>query len=184
MHLAIKVCAMVLATLIAVAGFAALAYDIVAFRPHIPAIRAVLDAASAECRSPTDSVARLVRASHRGRLGLAGGVSRDLRFKLDPERPGGVIGWHARSAAWTLLIRLHLGDEAVLGLHCTLAYNGQDHGLDRLSLRLFDKPLDRLTDAEAATVVAMAWSPALYAMNPDRLARRRDILLSRMGEFP
>ena len=89
-----------------------------------------------------------------------------------------------QSFLWERLVFLHLSQEEVLGLYATLAYNGQGQGLNSLSQRLFAKPLDALSDEEAAIVVAYTWAPDLYAQHPERLRARTDILLSRARSTP
>lgn len=65
-----------------------------------------------------------------------------------------------------------------MGLFSTLAYNGRGQGLNALAVRLFSRPLDALTDSEAAAVVAYTWALGLYEKYPAELNARRDKLLA------
>ena len=57
--------------------------------------------------------------------------------------------------------------EQLTGTRVALAYDGVDHGMNRFSLRLFEKPLHELSDDEAAKVVAYYWGPSYMAKHPD-----------------
>jgi membrane carboxypeptidase/penicillin-binding protein len=140
-------------------------------------MRSVLEKADPLDRSPPSKVHAYIQAQHGGALPSAV-VARQLHSRWLPRR--GMLDWHVRSFLWERLVSLHLSQEEVLGLYASLAYNGQGQGMNSLSQRLFTKPLDALSDQEAAMLVAYTWAPDLYARHPERLRARTDLLLSRV----
>jgi len=176
-----KVLIAIVCTLLLAPAVAFLIYDALVFWPHRDDMRAVLENADPLDRSPPSKIRTYIRSQHDGALPSAV-VARQLHSRWLSRR--GMLDWHVRSFLWERLVSLHLSREEVLGLYATLAYNGQGQGLASLSQRLFTKPLDLLSDEEAAMVVAYTWAPDLYAQHPERLRARTDILLSRVRSTP
>ncbi len=171
-----KVLIALVCTLMLSPAVAFLIYDALVFWPHRDHMRTVLENADPLDRSPPAKVRAYIRAQHDGALPSAV-VARQLHSRWLPRR--GMLDWHVRSFLWERLVSLHLSQDEVLGLYASLAYNGKGQGLNSLSQRLFTKPLDALSDEEAAMVVAFTWASDLYAQHPERLRARTDILLSR-----
>jgi membrane carboxypeptidase/penicillin-binding protein len=174
-----KVLIAIVCTLLLAPAVAFLIYDALVFWPHRDEMRAVLENADPLDRSPPSKVRAYIRSQHDGALPSAV-VARQLQSRWLPRK--GMLDWHVRSFLWERLVSLHLSQEEVLGLYATLAYNGQGQGqgMNSLSQRLFTKPLDALSDEDAAMVVAYTWAPELYAQHPERPRARTDILLSRV----
>src|SRR4249919_1036659 len=160
------------------------AYDRLVFQPRLPAVHALLAQADPEDREPPPLIQDLIEAMHTGASSPSVPVARSLLFKVHPHPTSGPLGWHPRFALWQALVSLHLSEAEIIGLYSSLAYNGTDHGLNKLSLRTFHKPLSALSAKEAATVVATAWGPGYYARHPDKLAARRDKLLAAVQHGP
>lgn len=160
------------------------AYDRMVFQPQLPAIHALLIQADPDDREPPVLVQSLIVAMHHGDSTPSVPVARSLLFKLHPRPTSRPLVWHLRFALWDALVSLHLSDAEIMGLYSSLAYNGMDHGLNKLSLREFHKPLNALSAIEAATVVAITSSPSYYAHHPDRLLERRDKLLAAVQQGP
>lgn len=152
-------------------------YDAMVFRPRMPEIEKWISNASPEDRVLPPAVRQFVEISH-GRNSPDSYVASLVLTKLHLDDKGG-LGWAVRWALWRYLLKLHLSGEGMETLYGTLAYNGQDSGLNNLSVRLFAKPLSALGPAEAATVVAVIQSPSLYLSDRELLAQRRDLLLSK-----
>jgi hypothetical protein len=165
-----------LATLLLLPVFAFLAYDAFVFSPHRDDIQAVLASADPQDRTPPPKIRSYIAVMHQKGAPTSAVVARQLHARFLPRK--GMLRWHMRSILWERLVALHLSQDEIIGLYSTLAYNGQGHGLNALSHRLFAKPLSALSDREAATVVAYTWGPSLYAHHPDLLEARRDKLLS------
>lgn len=179
MKLLAKVLAALLIAAVAIPLAGLLAYDALSFQPHREEIRAILAAADPEDRSPPDLIQELILAQ--GGPGPSVSVARSLLTQFVPERSGSMLGWHGRFFLWDLMVRMHLSHTERLGLYCSLAYNSEGNGLNNLAQRMYGKPLSLLSPSEAATVVAYLHAPGMYARNPERLAQRRDLLLSRLG---
>lgn len=163
--------------LLAIIAFAC--YDAIVFQPRRAEIQALLQRAPAEDRDPPALIRRYILASHQADYPPTTAVARMLLARLDVSRDGGMPAWHARTALWDRLVWLHLSQDEILALYTTLSYNGSGHGLNQLSQRLYAKPLSALSEPEAATVVAILWSPSLYLSDRPRLDRRRDLLMAR-----
>lgn len=174
-----KVIAALLSAAVLIPLVGLLAYDALAFQPHHKEIRAILAAAEPEDRSPPELVQRLVLAQDSTIPSVP--VARHLLTQFVPDHRGGMLGWHGRFFLWDLMVRIHLSRKEQLGLYCSLAHNGEGAGLNSLAQRMYQKPLGLLSPTETATVVAYLHAPGMYAQNPERLAERRDLLLSRVG---
>ena len=179
MKVALRLLGSLIALCVLVSVVAFIAYDVVVFQPHRDKVNAILAAAHPEDRSPPALVRELVRAQPGA--GPSVPVARELLTHFVLERRGGMLGWHGRFFVWGLLVRLHLSEEEILGLYCARSYNGEGIGVNALAQRLYGKPLSLLSQAEAATVVAYLHAPKMYARDPARLTKRRDLLLSRVG---
>lgn len=163
--------------LLAVAAFAT--YDMQVFQPRRTQIDALLQRAPAEDRAPPALIRRYLLAAHPSGAQPTSNVARMLLARLEVSRERGMLDWHMHEFLWSLLVRLHLSQDETLGLYAALSYNGAGHGLSQLSQRLYAKPLSALSEPEAATVVAVLWSPQIYLRDRVRLERRRDLLMAR-----
>lgn len=164
---------------------ALLAYDWVVVHPRLPQVRAIVAQADAEDRHPPALMGRLLRAAHPRTTSPAGGyVTMQVLARLDAFHGSSTIHRHARTLLWQWLLSWHLTDDEWLALYSTLASNGVDQGLNRLALREFGRPLGRLSEREAAHVVAITHAPGLYLHDRKALARRGDMLLQRLQQTP
>jgi len=177
-----KILAAFVAALILLPLFAFLVYDALVFWPHRDDIQAILLDADPLDRSPPPKIRTYIQAQHQQGGSPSAMVARQLHSRFLTRE--GMLRWHIRGLLWEQLVSLHLSQDEILGLYSTLVYNGQGHGLNALSNRMFAKPLSSLSDQEAATVVAYTWGPSLYAHHPDRLQVRRDKLLSSVRGGP
>lgn len=168
----------VLAALALLPLIAFFTYDAIVFQSHRQEIQAILARAASQDRMAPVRINGYILASHQDGASPAAAVARHLIKRFLP--PNGTLRWHLRAALWERLVSLHLTEAEIFGLYSTLAENGQGQGLNALSLRLFGKPLDSLSDSEAATVVAYIWAPNYYASRPVQLLIRRDKLLARV----
>ncbi|MFC0153223.1 transglycosylase domain-containing protein [Xanthomonas dyei] len=153
------------------------AYDVFVFSPRLGDIRAILVSADPFDRSPPPNIRRYIQVLHRGDAAPSALVAMRLRKRFLP----GSTGFWSRMGEllWGKLLWLHLSQDEVIALYSTLAYNEQGNGLNALSHHLFAKPLNTLTEQEAATVVAYTWAPSIYRLHPERLVGRRDGLIQR-----
>jgi hypothetical protein len=177
-----KVLAALLAMLLLLPVFAFLGYDALVFLPRRDDIEAVLASADPQDRTPPPNIRLYIAAMHKRGASTSAVVARQLHARFLPRKD--MLRWHMRGILWERLVSLHLSQDEIIGLYSTLAYNGQGHGLNALSHRLFAKPLSALSDQEAATVVAYTWGPTYYANHPDLLEARRDKLLSEIQGGP
>lgn len=168
-----------LLVMVVVPGCALLAYDLLVVRPRLPEVRAIVAQADVEDRDPPAPIGRLFRVAHPPASGY---VTMQVMARLDAFHGLSNSQRHARTLLWQLLLRWHLSNNEWLALYCTLAFNGVDHGLNRLALREFGLPLSGLNEREAAEVVAVTHTPNVYLHDREQLARRRDMLLRRLNE--
>ena len=177
LRISLVVFAIFLATLV-VAFFT---YDLFYFQPYRAEMKAMIANASPEDREPPHLVIKLIHASEP--KGIDQHLSRILfyHFKVLPSRsiPAYRI---AHQLMWQQMIRLHLTEQERMSLYCSLVYTGKnDPGLSAVAERLFNKPLSKLSASEAATIVALLQGPGYYERHQERLHKRRDLLLQRLG---
>ncbi|WP_447938754.1 hypothetical protein [Pseudoxanthomonas mexicana] len=154
------------------------AYDVVAVRPHVADIEALLAEAEPLEASPPKLIRDLVDAAegspdaYGARLALMqvhGGVERNA------------VRRHMREELWQVLLPLHLDESAMYGLVVSRAHNGVDTGLAAFARREYDKPLDALSHLEAARTVAILMGPSYLLRDRQRLEARAEWLLVRAG---
>jgi len=175
MNRALKSALLAIGCVVGLPVAAFLAWDAVAFRPHLPEIDRILAQADAEDRDPPPVVRQLIEANVQGVVSQH--VAMRLCGRLDP-KPG---NRHGTRALWALAVKLHFDPDERMALYAVLAWNGADYGLDRLARRMYGRSLSALTEREAARVVAMTFWPSNFARNTDGLNRRADFLLQHVG---
>ncbi len=149
-------------------------YDFVVFQPRVAEIKAILEQVDPQDRNPPASIPRYIRAAGEQPSRFAARLLLE-RFNL---RRNGSVPWHLRYMLWEKLVSLHLSESEILGLYLSLS----NDGFNAASRRLFDKPLDKLTDEESATLVAFFRAPAFYSHDRQKLEQRRDLLLKKAEE--
>jgi len=177
----LRISLIVLALFFAAPVIAFFAYDIFYFLPYKDQIKTIIAEASPEDREPPPLVAQLVDISepagndaHLSRI-----VFHRLKVQHSQSMPSSRV---AQQILWQQLIRLHFTEKERMALYCSLAYSGgNDPGLSAASIRLFNKPLSKLSAKEAATVVALLRGPSYYEKRPEALLKRRDLLLQQLG---
>jgi penicillin-binding protein 1B len=102
-------------------------------------------------------------------------------FFLTPER---TLRRKVTELFMAVLLELHYDKEEILETYLNEIYLGQDrdraiHGFGLASLHYFGKPVEHLTRAESALLVAMVKGPALYDpyRHPQRALERRNLVL-------
>jgi hypothetical protein len=178
----VKLIATLLAALMLLPVFAFIAYDALVFWPHRDDIQAILENADPLDRAPPPKIRSYIFAQFQEGASPAGVVAWQLHHRYLPRR--GTLNSIMRSILWEKLVSLHFSQDEIAGLYSTLISNRHGHGLNVLSKHLFAKPLNELSDQEAATVVAYTWAPSVFERNPEGLMVRRDKLLSRVQEGP
>lgn len=173
----LKPIASLLAVLMLLPVVAFIVYDALVFWPHRDDMQAMLEKADPQDRIPPPMIRRYIFAQFQEGASPAAVVAWQLHRRYLPRR--GTLNSLVRSMLWEQLVRLHLSQEEILGLYSTLIRNRQGQGLNAMSRHLFAKPLNELSDQEAATVIAYLWAPSIFERNPERLKVRRDKLLSR-----
>lgn len=158
------------------------AYDLVVYMPKIGEINQLIKTADSEDKNPPKIIQSLIEVSHQRYSSPSTPVARELVVKYMANRDGIVRHWVPQYFAWEILTRLHFSNNEIISLFCTLIYNGQGHGLNALSLRIFNKPLSALTTNEAAEIMAYIRAPSYYGHDRKALERMRDVLLERLNE--
>ena len=152
------------------------AYWAAVFLPRLDDIEAVLAAADPLDRHPPRRIRDYLVVAHADGPSIAHSASRQLTPRLLPRTSN--LKRIGREIAWSGFLSLHFSNVELMGLYSSLAYNGEGQGLNALSLRLFAKPLDALSNEEAATVVAYTWAPQVYGRSRHLLEQRRDKLMA------
>ena len=159
----------------------AVGYDVLVFQPRLPDIENILSNADPEDKNPPLKIQELIEVLHEG-SSSSQFATRNLLFRLHLNQHSG-LGWAGRFLMWSLLVDMHLPRAKIIALYATLAYNGENSGLNNLSKRLYAKPLSALSLTEAATVIAVLKSPSLYLQDNEKLVKYRNVLLARLGRF-
>jgi len=155
-------------------------YDLTRFQPHASEIARIVAAAHPNESSPPEMLRKLLREP-RGDVSL--NASRLLILKLKPRASRrGNLAWQSTSLLWWLLVKLHLSEDEQLAIICSTSLLGRrTYGFEAGANTFFDRPLNRLTDSELATLAVRAHSPTRW-QRPDRqddLAKAADNLLAR-----
>jgi penicillin-binding protein 1B len=107
-------------------------------------------------------------------------------FFLTPER---TLGRKATELVMAVLLELHYGKNEILETYLNEIYLGQDrdravHGVGLAAQFYFGKPIQNLTLAESALLVAMVKGPAVYDphRHPQRALERRNLVLREAKE--
>jgi hypothetical protein len=156
------------------------AYDLVVIGPAASQARAMLAAASPGDRQPPARLHVLLDAARNPRMSVVETAAWQLSWCVSPMNPPSAERT-ARALLWPALLRAHLSRDEFYALESTLAYNGVDHGIERLAMRRFGKPLEALTWDEAAEIVAILQAPSYMLRRPDALAKRKAWLLRAVG---
>jgi penicillin-binding protein 1B len=117
--------------------------------------------------------------------GLQGGstLTQQLvkNFFLTPER---TLTRKATELVMAVLLEAHYGKEEILETYLNEIYLGQDrdraiHGVGLAALHYFGKPVEHLSLAECATLVALVKGPAVYdpIRHPQKALDRRNLVL-------
>jgi penicillin-binding protein 1B len=108
-------------------------------------------------------------------------------FFLTPER---TLQRKLTELVMAVLLELHYGKDEILETYLNEIYLGQDrdraiHGFGLAALHYFGKPVEQLTLAESALLVAMVKGPALYDpyRHAQRALERRNLVLREMKEL-
>ena len=136
------------------------------------------------------AIARAVWVNLRGSGGLQGGstLTQQLvkNFFLSNER---TLWRKANEAIMAILLEWHYDKDEIMEAYLNEVYLGQDrgraiHGFGLASHFYFDKPVERLSLAEVAAMVAMIRGPGFYhpSRHPDRLLQRRNLVLDLMAQ--
>ena len=105
-------------------------------------------------------------------------------FFLTSER---TLSRKATEALMALLLEMHYGKDEILETYLNEIFLGQDasraiHGFGLASYFYFDRPLDRLSPQQIATLIGMVKGPSMYdpRKHPDRSLKRRNVVLQVM----
>jgi penicillin-binding protein 1B len=123
--------------------------------------------------------------------GLQGGstLTQQLvkNFFLSPER---TLQRKLTELVMAVLLEAHYEKDEILETYLNEIYLGQDrdraiHGVGLAALHYFGKPVNQLTLAESALIVAMVKGPAVYdpQRHPQRALDRRNLVLREMREL-
>ncbi len=152
------------------------AYDLIAVRPHVAGIQALLADAEPMEASPPELIRDLIDAD----LGSPDAYGARLALRhADANAGQDVLRRHARELLWRILLPMHLGDDAMYGLVASRTYNGTDHGMAAFARREYGKPLDALSPIEAAHTVAILKGASYLLRDRQRLEARAQWLLDR-----
>lgn len=145
--------------LILTAVLGLLSYDLAYFQSRKAEIDAMIAAADEAERKPPGNVLRLIRAAYPDRLNWLAARELITDLHVSPRKKG-MLHWHVTGFLWTGLVALHLSEQEKITLFISRAYMGQDlFGFSSASRAMFGIPLTALSENQAATLVAITFSP-------------------------
>ena len=178
----VRLIIIVVAAAVAVPPVGFFVYDLVVFQPRLKELDALLAHASAAEREPSTDIQRLVEASNDGHVSTLAARLLVRRLHI-PAVVEGEGGWHLTTGLWSTLVALHLPRERQVAVVVSWSYMGNDrYGYSSEAVARYGRSLSVLSLDELATVVALNHAPEWYSSSPERLAKRRDWLLSRIRE--
>ncbi|MEY4564060.1 MAG: Transglycosylase [Pseudomonadota bacterium] len=152
-------------------------YDLIVFQPRLPDIRALVGRASHDERSPPDTVRRMVRFAHPS---LGAPVSRLLVEELAWTGESRLLR-QVQEALWWGLLTLHVSDEDQLTLFLALApMGGVNRGFAQAAPDIAGVPLSAVSVEQAARLVTVARSPAVFRDSPELLTRVSKALVEKV----
>ena len=113
-------------------------------------------------------------------------VAKQLLLELNGESASGSqIRWHATNLLWWLLAEVHLSEAQRTTLFLSLSYMGNNQrGFERASPNIVGVPLAEVSVDQAATLVTVGKSPAIYLGDRERLAQSSRRLAERSKTKP
>ncbi|WP_205527337.1 transglycosylase domain-containing protein [Solimonas sp. K1W22B-7] len=150
------------------------------FERHRPEILNLVETAEPADRHLPEPTRELLLFSSRSTASYAARLA-VMQFHPEAARLG-TTNWQLTWATWSLLIYLHLSEDERLALIARLAPTGKGRlGLSATSRELFGRPLDSLSEEEAAMLVVLVKAPS-FSDRPEALARMRDRLIAKWRE--
>lgn len=180
MRFAITIAILLLASALILATIAFISYDVLTFQSRRSDISALIARSTTDEQIISPKISHLVHVSLNGHA--AAFVARILIDELHvPWLRKGQLGWHITAALWQGCVALHLTEQEQMTLIASRSYMGNGrYGFSAEAMARFQHPLSEASLSELSTLVALTHSPTAYASSPERLAQRRDWLLSQV----
>lgn len=155
------------------------AFDALWFYPRLTHVRMLVVKGHPEDRNTPRLVEELVVASEPN--GLSWQVARIVIFQGGEEyKHTGTLRWNLLGSLSQLLVNVHTSESERMATYCSLVYSGETApGLTAIARRLHNKSLSSLSLEEAADVAAWSFAPHMFAASPERLEKRRELLIRR-----
>lgn len=150
---------------ILLAGGLFLRSDIYSFRPRLPKIMKLVE----EQRAQTPVIPPFLARCVEHEAGNDFHVTRVLlgNFGLNETTSR---RWHVRQILWRFSLKWHLSVQDRQLLYCRFMSDLDDHyGIQHVAQKLYQKPLEALTDRELASLVIVSRSPVRYLRDRARL---------------
>lgn len=146
-------------------GFLFLRSDIYSFRPRLPKIMKLVE----EQRAATPQLPPFLQRCLAHEAGNDAYIARALLAENGLNHTSG-LRWAVRSTFWRWSLKWHLSVEERQLLYCRFIYALDDHfGIQHVTQKLYQKPLEALNDRELASLVIVSRSPARFLRNRPRL---------------
>ncbi len=149
-------------------------------RPMQERINSIITNAHVEDAKPPDNIIHFIKVSHGELFGFStwsNWVARQLEHTLNIKEIRS-LNRVISVTSWWVLLNVSYSESELLTIYCSLSYSTKETGLNNISKELFNKPLSKLSDNEAATVVALLFAPSIFIKDLEKLNNRRDHLLT------
>ena len=167
-----------LALLFALAGtgFLFLRSDIYSFRPRLPKIMKLVE----EQRTATPDLPPFLQSCVAHDAGNDAHIARVLLSEYGLSHTGG-YRWAVRWTFWRWSLKWHLSVQQRQLLYCRFISDLDGHlGIQHVAQKLYQKPLESLSDRELASLVVFSRSPTRFMRDPARLDEATEQFLAEM----
>ena len=155
-------------------------YFISEIQPRIVDIDLILTEAGQENLNPSQRIKDIILVSVNSENKPSGAVARTLASIYQRNDAGVIRNWQLQWLAWHAFVESYYSQNEVFALFCATVYNGDGQGLNELAIRRYNRPLSKLSESEAAEIVAYTRAPSYMGRSRERLERMRDLLLERV----
>lgn len=139
----------------------------------------ILSEADPEDRDVPPLLRKAMLAAYKDDATLATQVARVTNAQIFGSGRGRQIQWECHEVLENFAWR-RMSERELLAVYAAASWNGEDHGMNRLSIRLYSKPLHELSEDEAAKIVALYRGPSYLLKRPDVWQARADQLRAAM----
>ncbi len=158
-----------------------LAWYVIGFLPYVNDLKSISDMGKLDISLVEErayEIALCAETAAEMRTQVTRNAYRSMGLKDESQR---MLYWHLNTAFWYFASYLNFSDKEIFYIWSKRAWFGHSAGLAEAAYSYFNKPLNQLSDAELASLFAMANAPGLYKLGSDRLQNRVSNILRQVS---